>query len=153
MLEVLEYLSAFTAEYGYIGLFVTSFLASTILPLGSEALVVLLIRNDFNLLLVTLIATLGNYLGACTSYYIGFKGRQDLIEKYLSIPRSTLDKADNWFQKYGTYSLLFTWLPVIGDAITVSGGILKLDFKKFSFYVIIGKMLRYATVAYVAASI
>ncbi len=150
---MLEYLSNLTADYGYIGLFITSFLASTVLPLGSEALVVVLIRNGFSLFMVVIIATLGNYLGACTSYYIGFKGRQDIIEKYLSISRATLEKADNWFQKYGTYSLLFTWLPIVGDAITVSGGILKLNFKTFTFYVIIGKLLRYLSVAYLAASI
>ena len=150
---MIEYVNTFMADYGYIGLFVTSFLASTILPLGSEALVILLARAGFDLFLVVTVATVGNYLGACTSYYIGFKGRQDLIEKYLSISKTTLDKADKWFQKYGTYSLLFTWVPVIGDAITVSGGILKLDFRKFSFYVIIGKMLRYLAIAYVAASV
>lgn len=147
---MLENLAAVMADYGYIGLFISSFLASTILPLGSEALVVLLIRINFSFFLVVAVATAGNYLGACTSYYIGFKGRQDLIEKYLAVPKAKLEKADNWFKKYGTYSLLFTWVPVIGDAITVSCGILKLDFKIFSFYVILGKMLRYAAVAYFA---
>ncbi len=150
---MLENLTAVMADYGYIGLFISSFLASTILPLGSEALVILLIRINCSFLLVVAVATAGNYLGACTSYYIGFKGRQDLIEKYLGIPRAKLEKADKWFRKYGTYSLLFTWVPVIGDAITVSGGILKLDFKTFSFYVILGKALRYAAVAYFAGLI
>jgi membrane protein YqaA with SNARE-associated domain len=149
---MLEYLNSMTG-YGYISLFIISFLASTILPLGSEALVVLLIRTEFNFFLVVAIATIGNYLGACTSYYIGYKGRLDIIEKYFSISKTKLGKADIWFQKYGTYSLLFTWVPAIGDVITVSGGILKLDFKKFSFYVIVGKMLRYAAVAYISLSV
>ncbi|WP_406660590.1 YqaA family protein [Methanolobus sp. ZRKC3] len=150
---MLEQLAANIADYGYISLFITSFLASTVLPLGSEALVILLIRSDFNFMLVVSVATIGNYLGACTSYYIGLKGRIDIIEKYLSISKKNLGRADDWFKRYGSYALLFTWVPVVGDAITVFGGILKLNFKIFSVYVIIGKLARYAVIAYAAASI
>ena len=100
-----------------------------------------------------MVASIGNYLGACTSYYIGLKGRSGIIEKYLSISTDELKKADSWFTKYGSYALLFTWLPVIGDAITVSGGLLKLDFKTFSILVFLGKFFRYLVLAYIASSL
>jgi membrane protein YqaA with SNARE-associated domain len=150
---MLEQLIIPVSGYTYLSLFITSFLASTVLPLGSEALVVLLIRSDHNFYAVVLLATLGNYLGACTTYYIGLKGRSGIIERYLSISAKELEKADRWFTRYGSYILLFTWVPLIGDAITVSGGLLKLDFRIFSIYVFIGKFARYLALAYIAASI
>lgn len=137
------------AVYGYAGLFLASFLASTVLPFGSEALLILLIKEGLDPTSVVIVASVGNYCGACTTYYIGLVGRRDVIEKYLSIPQQHLDKAGKWFTKYGTYSLLFTWLPLIGDAITAMGGIMKLDFKIFSFFVFLGKFLRYCAMAYI----
>jgi membrane protein YqaA with SNARE-associated domain len=141
------------SEYAYLSLFVTSFLASTVLPLGSETLVVVLIRSGFNFFAVVMVSTIGNYLGSCTTYYLGFKGRSDIIEKYFSISEKQLRKADSWFDKYGPFLLLFTWLPLVGDAITASGGMLKLDFRIFSIYVFIGKFLRYFAVSYLALNL
>ncbi|WP_406655634.1 YqaA family protein [Methanolobus sp. ZRKC2] len=150
---MLENLLITLSDYAYLSLFVASFLASTILPLGSETLVVILIRSGFDFLAVVMVATFGNYLGACTTYYIGFKGRSDVIEKYFSISKEQLEKADKWFGSYGPFLLLFTWLPFIGDVITASGGILKLDFKIFSIYVFLGKFLRYIAISYIALNL
>ena len=148
-----ELINSLLADYGYVSLIVTSFLASTILPFGSEGLVVLLIYNKFNIFIVVLVASVGNYLGACTTYYIGLKGRNDIVEKHLSISKAQLEKADKFFGKYGIYALLFTWLPGIGDAITAAGGLLNIPFKIFSIYVFFGKLARYVAVAYVASGL
>jgi membrane protein YqaA with SNARE-associated domain len=121
--------------------------------MGSEALVVLLIKSDHNFYAVVLLATIGNYLGACTTYYLGLKGRSGVIEKYMSISKKDLEKADRWFTRYGSSALLFTWIPLAGDAITAVGGLLKLDFRIFSFYVFIGKFARYLVLAYIATQI
>jgi len=80
---MLEFLSSFIDNYGYLNLFILSFLASTVLPLGSEALVVALIYQGFSPFTVIMVATVGNYLGSCTTYYLGLKGRP-VLEKYLS---------------------------------------------------------------------
>ena len=80
-------------NYGYIGLFLASFLASTILPFGSEGILILLIYKKFNIPALVLIASVGNFLGACTSYYIGFKGR-GLVEKYLRFNPDEIEKAE-----------------------------------------------------------
>ena len=138
------------SNYGYLSLFLTSFLASTVLPFGSEGMVALLIYSDFDMFTVVMVATVGNYLGACTTYYIGLKGRTGVIDKYLSISPKQLTRTDKLFEKYGAYALLFTWLPGIGDAITAAGGLLKFPFKTFSIYVFIGKFARYLAVAYLA---
>ncbi len=139
-------------DYGYSGLFIASFLASTILPFGSEGLVVLLIYEKFNVWAVVLVASLGNFLGACTSYYIGWKGR-GFVKRYLKIDPEDIEKAEKYFAKYGSYLLLFTWLPVIGDGFTVVGGLLRLKFWIFSVYVFTGKFMRYLVVAYFAGVI
>jgi len=114
---------------------------------------VLFIYSDFDFFMVVLVATVGNYLGACTTYYIGLKGRTNLIEKYLSISQAQLAQTDKLFGKYGVYALFFSWLPVIGDAITVTGGMLNLPFKTFSIYIFAGKLVRYLAVAYLATGL
>ena len=148
-----ELVNSLISNYGYFSLFLTSFLASTILPFGSESVVVLLIHSGFNLFTVVMVATVGNYLGACTTYYIGLKGRSEIIDKYLSISQVQLAKTDKLFKKYGVYVLLFTWVPGIGDAITAAGGLLKLPFKTFSIYVFAGKFARYLAIAYLISQV
>ncbi len=149
---MLESLEGILLNYGYPGLFISSFLASTILPFGSEGIVVLLVSQGFNVMAVVLVASIGNLFGACTSYYLGFMGR-GYVEKYLRIDRSELEKAEKYFSKYGSFVLLFTWVPLIGDAITVTGGLLRLKFAIFAVLVFTGKFLRYLAVAYLAGII
>ncbi|WP_340818091.1 YqaA family protein [Methanolobus sp. WCC4] len=138
-------------DYGYISLFITSFLASTILPLGSEGLVALMIIDKFNIYTVVIVASVANFLGACTSYYIGFTGRGLIISKYMRISDEQIRRAEGSFKKYGGISLLFTWLPGIGDAIAVAGGLLRYSFVQFTILVFLGKLFRYMLVAYIAS--
>lgn len=149
---MLESLQAVLLNYGYIGLFLASFLASTIFPFGSEGILVYLVYEKFNIPTLVLVASAGNYFGACTSYYIGLKGR-GIVERYLRIDSRDIEKAEKYFSKYGMYILLFTWLPFIGDAFTVAGGLLRLRFWLFSVLVFTGKFLRYLAVAYLAAAV
>ncbi len=147
MNTILEFLSSFIVNYGYLNLFVLSFLASTVLPLGAEPLVVALIYKGFNPVTVVTVATFGNYLGSCTTYYFGLKGRP-VLEKYFSPSREKLEKSERLFKKYGIYTLLFTWVPGIGDAITMVAGLMKLPFRQFSVLVFLGKLGRYFALAY-----
>ncbi|MFA7184501.1 MAG: YqaA family protein [Victivallales bacterium] len=148
MLEPLfSFLASFLAEYGYLNLFVFSFLASTILPFGSEALLVALLYQGFNPFALVMVATVGNFLGSCTTYYLGLKGRETL-EKYLSASEKSLKRGEEFFKKYGVYALLLTWLPGIGDGITMMAGLMKLSFRVFSVLVFTGKFGRYFVLAY-----
>ncbi|AKB17542.1 MULTISPECIES: YqaA family protein [unclassified Methanosarcina] len=144
---MLETLSAFIVDYGYLHLFVLSFLASTVLPFGSEALVIALIYKGFGPLTVVMVATTGNFFGACTTYYLGLKGRH-VLERYLSPSPEKLEKSERLFSKYGIYTLLFTWVPGIGDVITMVAGLMQLPFRSFSILVFLGKFARYLVLAY-----
>lgn len=136
------------AAYGLPALFVLSFLASTMLPLGSEWLLVALLVQKHEPLMAVVVATTGNYLGACTSYFIGIYGGDLLIKKLLRIKDAERGRAENFFAKYGSWSLLFSWLPVIGDPLCMAGGLLKIPFTRFSILVASGKALRYSAVAW-----
>jgi len=137
----------------YCSLFFTSFLASTIIPLGSEGVVVYMITKGHSIVSVVVIASIGNYLGACTTYIFGYIGRQNALEKYLKINPVDFARAEKLFTKYGSPVLLFTWLPIVGDALAAIGGIFKLNFFLFSIYVFTGKFIRYLVVAYFAGII
>lgn len=149
---MLEPFEAAFLNYGYSGLFFASFLASTVLPFGSEGILVYLVSRGFNVPAVVLVASTGNFLGACTSYYIGLKGR-GYIEKYLRVGTGDIEMAEKYFGRYGYFLLLFTWLPFVGDAFTVVSGLLRLRFFLFSVLVFTGKFLRYLAVAYLAGAV
>lgn len=136
------------AAYGLPALFVLSFLASTMIPLGSEWLLVALLIQRHDPLMTVLVATTGNYLGACTSYFIGIFGGDLLVRKLLRISDSERNRAERFFAKYGSWSLFFSWLPVVGDPLSLAGGVLKIPFTRFSILVASGKALRYSAVAW-----
>jgi membrane protein YqaA with SNARE-associated domain len=136
------------AAYGYPALFTLSFLASTLIPLGSEWLLVAMLMQRHDPLVTVTVATVGNYLGACTSYFIGISGGDFLIRKLLRINDAERSRAERFFGKYGSWSLLLSWLPLIGDPLCLVGGVLKIPFGRFSILVASGKAIRYAAVAW-----
>jgi len=134
--------------YGLPALFVLSFLASTMLPLGSEWLLVAMVLQKHDPLMTVMVATAGNYLGACTSYAIGIYGGDFLIKKLLRIGDAEQVRAERFFARYGSWALFLSWLPVIGDPLCLAGGVLKIPFSRFSILVASGKGLRYSAVAW-----
>ena len=126
----------------YLILFITSLISATLFPLGSEALLIYDIKEGYNLYLLLLFATIGNSLGSVINYFLGLKGEEYLLKKSL-IKENYIIKCKKYFDKYGLYTILFSWLPIIGDPITFMAGILKYDFKKFLIFVIIAKFSRY----------
>lgn len=134
--------------YGYPTLFTVSFLAATILPIGSEWLLVAMVLQHFNPVSAVTVATAGNYLGALTTYLLGLIGSEFLIRKFFRIDTNQQEKAERFYRRYGSWSLLLSWLPVIGDPLCLAGGILKVPFARFSLLVLAGKSARYAVVAY-----
>ena len=130
----------------YVTLFFVSFLSATLLPMGSEALLIFNIKDGYNIYLLLFVATLGNSLGSCFNYYLGLKGEEFLKKKSLVKP-SYIDFSKKYFDKYGATLLLFSWLPIIGDPITFVAGVLKYNFKIFLFLVVLAKFSRYLFLA------
>ena len=126
----------------YLILFITAFISATLFPLGSEALLIYDISQGYNIYLLLFFVTLGNSFGSVVNYLLGLKGEEYLINKKLLNEKYIL-KAKIYFCKYGSWSILFSWLPIIGDPITFIAGVLKYDFKKFLILVIIAKFSRY----------
>ena len=138
----------FFLNNGYPLLLAVSFLAATVVPFGSEWLVTAMLLQGFSPVSVVLVATAGNYLGGCTTYMIGLSGGPFLIEKVLGIQEKSRRRAERFFERYGSWSLFFSWVPVVGDPLCLVGGLLKVSFVRFSILVILGKLVRYATLAF-----
>ena len=136
----------------YITLFTVSFLAATLLPLGSEALLVYDISQNYSLLLLWSFATVGNTLGSMVNYWLGLKGETYLEKKgHLSVEK--MEKARGFFAKYGGWTLLLSWAPIIGDPLTFIAGVLHYNFKWFTLIVFIAKGLRYAIIIFLASNL
>lgn len=131
-------------EYGLLSLFLLSFCASTLLPLGSEWLLVMLLLQGGNPVAAVIVATIGNSLGAGTNYLIGYYGGDWLSEKLLRIDKKQQQRAETWFNHYGCWTLLLAWLPIIGDPLCLVSGMLKTPLLRFSLLVTTGKGLRYS---------
>jgi membrane protein YqaA with SNARE-associated domain len=134
-------------DNGYSALFLVSFLASTILPLGSEWLLVALILRGSDPVLSVAIATAGNYGGACTTYWIGLYGSSFLMTRILRINEDARKRAERFYEKYGSWSLFLSWAPVVGDPLCLVGGLLEVGFVRFSLLVFSGKLVRYVVIA------
>ena len=136
----------------YITLFAISFLAATLLPLGSEALLLYDISQNYSLTLLWIFATVGNTLGSMVNYWLGLKG-EAYLERKGHVPVKKMEKARTFFGKYGGWSLLLSWVPIIGDPLTFIAGVLRYDFKWFSLIVFVAKGLRYAVIIFLASNL
>jgi len=131
----------------YFTLAFVAFLSATLLPMGSEALLLYDVKEGNNVYILVFVASFGNILGSCLNYYLGLKGEAYLEEKkYLE--KESIVKYKTFFDKYGAYSLLLSWVPIIGDPLTFVAGVLKYDFKIFLLLVSLAKSLRYILLVY-----
>ena len=126
----------------YLTLFTVSFLSATLLPLGSEALLLYDITLHYNIIILFVTASVGNTLGSAFNYYLGYKGEHYILEKKI-ININLMDKLKSYFYKFGSYLLLFSWLPIVGDPITLIAGLLQYNKYKFILIVLLAKSFRY----------
>lgn len=131
-------------------LFGSAFLAATILPFYSEVLLFALLREGGDPALLVAVATLGNTLGAVVNWLLGLYILHFQDRRWFYFSAAQIEKAQRWFQRYGVWSLLFAWMPVGGDPLTLIAGIMKVRIVPFLLLVGIGKALRYVFVVYVA---
>jgi len=139
-------LESWLIEHGYPALFLLSFLAATLVPLGSEWLLAVLLVNGFDPAIVVSVATVGNSCGALTTYAIGLWGGPFLIRLILRISPENQVSAERFFTRYGSWALLLSWVPVLGDPLCLAAGILRTRLWRFLLLVATGKLLRYLVV-------
>lgn len=133
-------------------LFGWSFLAATILPLGSEPALVAILLRERSYAMPLLVATAGNYAGACTTYLIA-RLAVEKIRKKEREPSGVELRAVALTQRFGAFALIFSWVPIVGDAIVAAAGAAKMRFAPFSFWTILGKFVRYSFVAYLTLAV
>ena len=133
----------------YLSLFTISFLAATILPLSSELMLAsLIVTSNYDSLLLLVVASFGNVLGSVFNWVLGFYSRNLTTKKWFPFKDEQIERSSRWFNKFGRWSLLFAWVPIIGDPLTLVAGLLRVKFIEFIIIVTIGKFSRYFLIYY-----
>lgn len=137
----------------YLSLFGVSFLAATLIPFYSEVALVGLLAAGYDPWLLWLFASAGNTLGAVVNWLLGRYLLHFERRRWFPFPASKLHRYQRWYQHFGVWSLLLSWLPVGGDALTFIAGIMKVHLGIFLVLVGLGKSLRYAVVILLSGQI
>jgi len=132
----------------YSGLFAIAFVAATILPMQSEAaLAALLASGSFPAAALIAVASVGNVLGAVVNWFIGRGIERFRDRSWFPVSPAKLDRVTTWYRRYGRWSLLLSWAPVMGDPLTVAAGVLREPMWSFIAIVTVAKVTRYLVVA------
>ncbi|WP_077524927.1 YqaA family protein [Metapseudomonas resinovorans] len=133
---------------GYLGLFLAAFGAATLLPLQSEAVLVgLLLSEQYSVLALLLVATSGNVLGSLVNWWLGRSVEHCRHRRWFPVTEAKLDKAQQAYHRYGRWSLLASWVPIIGDPLTVVAGLMREPLWSFLLIVTLAKAGRYLVLA------
>ncbi|WP_064685794.1 YqaA family protein [Rhizobium bangladeshense] len=128
----------------YAGLFTAAFGAATILPMQSEPVLVgLLLTGKFPVLVLLAVASVGNTLGSIVNWFLGRGIERFRDRRWFPVGEEALERSSRWYRKYGKWTLLLSWMPVFGDALTVVAGVLKEPLLAFTILVFVAKTGRY----------
>jgi len=136
-------LSDLALSLGYPGVFLVSFIASTLIPFSNEVVVAAMPALGYDIWATAIWATGGGYLGSLMNYLVGKKGTDFVFARWITIKPERWQQAERIFQRWGNWALFFVWLPVIGDPLAIVAGAFKIEWRLFSFWVITGKFLRF----------
>lgn len=133
----------------YLGLFALSFLAATVFPAQSELVLAgMLVSGAYDPVLLIIVATSGNTAGACVNWLLGRFIHSLESKRWFPVSKAKLARAERWYRKWGKWSLLLSWAPVIGDALTVIAGVARVRLPTFVLLMAIAKGGRYLVLAY-----
>ncbi len=135
-------------QLGYWALFFASFLAATIVPFSSEAILSGMMVAGYSVPISLVLATVGNWLGGLTSFYLGYLGKEEWISRYLRINNEKTDRFKKYITGKEQWIALFCWLPFVGDVLAVALGLLKTSPFRVALGMLLGKALRYLVWAY-----
>lgn len=144
----MDFLIPILESYGYWGLFVAAFIAGSVFPWSSEAIMLALQAAGLDPIGLVLYGTVGNVLGSMFNFWVGHLGRIDWIERYLHVKKESLDKAERFMRGHGAWIGFFAFLPIIGSAITIMLGLMRANVAISVFSITLGKFLRYALLVY-----
>ena len=144
---------AFLMNWGYMGMALSAFLAASILPFSSEAVMVGLLAAGLDMWALVAWGTVGNVLGSLFNYGIGRLGKMEWIEKYLHTKPEDLDRARRFMGGRGAWMGLFSCIPVIGDVITIVLGLMRANLTIFIVSVTISKLARYVVLMVTAGTL
>lgn len=133
-------------DLGLLGLFLASFLAATVLPFSSEAVLAAMTIGPWSTLALWLVASLGNWLGGMSSYGIGRMGSLERISKWLRTDPAKAQALQARIERHGAWAALLCWLPVVGDPIAIALGLGRSGILPTAILMLLGKALRYAVV-------
>jgi membrane protein YqaA with SNARE-associated domain len=139
-------MEAFFIELGYFGLFIIAFISATLIPAATEVFMVAMTALGYSFVGMLLIATAGNVLGAVFNYSLGWRGMDFLARTRFCPSPKILYKIQTLFKRWGTVALFFSWLPFIGDPMTVAAGLARIPLRTFMPWVLTGRLLRYVAV-------
>lgn len=134
----------------YVGLFATALLAATLVPAQSEALLVALLLADHPAWLLVLVATAGNVLGSTVNWWLGRGIERFRDRRWFPVGPAALARAQRWYARVGKWSLLLSWVPVVGDPLTLVAGVMREPLAPFLLLVTLAKLGRYVALALVA---
>ena len=125
-----------------------SFLSATVLPFSSEAVLSGLLVIGSSPVLCLAFATLGNTLGGVTCYWLGRCGKTEWLEKYMGVSLQKVESIRSWVKKRGALVAFFSFLPFFGDLLIIALGFLRANFLGVTFFMFLGKLLRYIVCFY-----
>lgn len=128
---------------GLLGLFIGTFLAATVLPFSSDALYIAVLAATKDTAGCLLVGTLGNWLGSVVTYWMGWIGRWEWIEKWFKVKRETLERQKARIDRYGVWLALLAWVPIIGDVIAIALGFYKTRPWATMLLLLMGKFARF----------
>lgn len=131
------------------GLFLAALIAATLLPAQSEAVLVALLLDGGDPVLLVAAATAGNVLGSLVNWWLGLQVQRFQGRRWFPVSPVRLERAQAWYRRYGRWSLLLSWAPVIGDPITLAAGVMREPLRVFLPLVFIAKAMRYIVLALV----
>ncbi|NLS18577.1 DedA family protein [Rhizobium sp. P40RR-XXII] len=132
----------------YLGLFASAFGAATVLPMQSEAVLVgLLLSQKLSIFWLVVVASLGNVLGSLMNWFLGRGIERFRNKTWFPVGPASLDRAQAWYSRFGKWSLLGSWLPIVGDPITIVAGVLREPLLTFLLLVTLAKVGRYLVFA------
>lgn len=134
----------------YLGLFLIAFIAATLLPAQSEAALAGLIVQGYPPWWLVAVATVGNVLGSTVNWWLGRELTRFGDRRWFPLKPARLARAQAWYARYGQWSLLLSWAPVIGDPLTLAAGVMREPLRGFLLLVTLAKLARYLVVAAIA---